>query len=185
MDIENFNKLFSEYYPRFVRFASGYVKELATAEDFVVESFSAYWQNRTNLSDNSKPQAYILTSIKNKCLNHLQHIQVRQRAEKEINEHTQWLLNTRISTLQACDPNILFSKEIQQIVDDTLARLPEKTRQIFALSRGQGYSYKQIAEEMGLSVKAVEFHVSKALEQLRIALKDFIYLMPFLLFLVW
>lgn len=183
-DINDFNKLFNEYYPRFIRFAQGYVKETEIAEDFVLEAFSAYWQNRSNLTPGTQPPAYVLTTVKNKCINHLQHIQVRQRAEQQINEHIEWRLNLSISTLQACDPDFLFSKEIQQIVDQTLNRLPQKTHQIFILSRNKGYSYKEIAEEMSLSIKTVEFHISKALQELRLSLKDFICLLPFLAYLL-
>ncbi len=81
-NLQNFNNLFNEYNERFIRFAIGYVKEKQIAEDFVSEAFTAFWENRGQLLPNTKPQAYILTAIKNKCLNHLQHIQVRQRAEK-------------------------------------------------------------------------------------------------------
>lgn len=181
-DIQSFNRLFNEYYGRFIRFALGYVKEKQIAEDFVSEAFETYWENRENLLPGTKPQAYILTVIKNKCLNHLQHVQIRQRAEKEINNHAEWRLTLSINTLHACDPDFIFSEEIQQIVDATLKKLPQKTRQIFVLNRYQGLSYKDIAEKMGLSTKTIEFHVSKALNQLRFSLRDFIYLFPLLLY---
>lgn len=181
-DIKEFNELFNNFYSKFLRFAMGYVKETEIAEDFVLEAFSAYWENRIHLKIDTKPQAYILTIVKNKCLNYLQHLQVRQRAEKKINDHNDWKLETSISTLGACDPNFLFSKEIQEIVNTTLNRLPEKTHQIFSLSRNKGLSYKEIAIELNVSVKTVEFHISKALEHLRLSLKDFITLLPFITF---
>lgn len=184
MDILEFNRLFNMYQSRMVRFAYGYVKDAAIAEDFVMEAFSTFWQKRNELAENTKPQAYVLTVVKNKCLNHLQHLQIRQRVEQNINQSLQWNLNTRISTLEACDPIQLFSKEVQKILDETLDRLSERTREIFVLSRSKGYSYKEIAEELNISVKSVEFHISKALEQLRVALKDFVYLLPFLMFLL-
>lgn len=183
-NIDEFNSVFNAYYPRFIRFALGYVKENEIAEDFVLEAFSAYWENRINLRIDTKPQAYILTIVKNKCLNYLQHLQVRQRAEQQLNEHNEWKLQLSISTLQSCDPAFLFSKEIQQIVDSTLKRLPEKTHQIFNLSRNKGLSYKEIANELNISVKTVEFHISRALEHLRLSLKDFITLLPFLAYLL-
>lgn len=182
-NIHTFNRLFNEYYHRFVRFAGGYVKERALAEDFVSEAFAAYWENRSTLQPDTKPQAYILTIVKNKCLNHLQRQQVRQRAEKEIGEHSEWLLSTQINTLQACDPIYLFSDEIQQIIGNTLAKLPPKTREIFELSRNEGLSYAEIARQMNLSHKAVEFHISKVLKLLRISLKDFLCVIPFILYL--
>ncbi|MDO5523673.1 MAG: RNA polymerase sigma-70 factor [Bacteroidia bacterium] len=180
--LQNFNKLFNEYYNRFIRFALGYVKEREIAEDFVSEAFTTYWENRENLLPDTKAQAYILTIVKNKCLNHLRHIQVRHRVEKEINQHAEWLLSTSINTLEACDPDFIFSDEIQQIVNSTLNKLPGKTRRVFMLSRYQGLSHRDIADEMNLSTKTVEFHISKALNQLRLSLKDFLILSPLLLY---
>ena len=60
-DIQSFNQLFNEYYERFIRFAQGYVKERETAEDFVSEAFTLFWENCENLLSDTKPQAYILT----------------------------------------------------------------------------------------------------------------------------
>jgi RNA polymerase sigma-70 factor (ECF subfamily) len=182
-DIQSFNQLFNEYYERFIRFAQGYVKERETAEDFVSEAFSLFWEYRENLLSDTKPQAYILTIVKNKCLNHLQHLQVKQRTENILYEHESWRLSLSINTLQACDPEFLFSEEIRRIMKETLQSLPGKTRQIFLLSRYEGLSYKEIADKMNLSTKSVEFHISKALNQLRFSLKDFICLLPFLFYL--
>jgi len=178
-DIKSFNLLFNEYYHGFIRFAQSYVKERETAQDFVSEAFTLFWENRGNLSPDMKPQSYILTIVKNKCLNHLQHLQVRQRTENRLNEHESWRLSLSINTLQACDPDFLFSEEIKQIIDQTLRRLPKKTRQIFVLNRFEGLSYHEIATKMNLSEKAIEYHISKALVELRLSLKDFYILIPF------
>lgn len=181
-DIQSFNQLFNEYYERFIRFAQGYVKERETAEDFVLEAFTVFWENRENLQSDTKPQAYILTIIKNKCLNHLQHIQVRQHAEKILSEHESWRLSLSINTLQACDPEFLFSGEIERIIAETLQSLPKKTRQIFVLNRFEGLPYHEIAKKMNLSNKTIEYHISRALRELRISLK-YLYLLAPLLFL--
>jgi len=183
-DIRNFNNLFNEYYSRFVRFAMGYLKDQPVAEDFVSEAFTLYWENRENLLPNTNAPAYILTIVKNKCINHLHHEQIRLRTEKEMTEHAEWVLNTRISTLEACDPEDLFSDEMREIVRKTLDKLPLKTRRIFILNRYYGFSYKDIAKKMNLSPKTVEFHISKALSCLRLSLRDFIFLSAvlFLLF---
>lgn len=173
-DIRNFNLLFNEYHERFIRFAMGYVKERQTAEDFVSEAFAAFWENRHRLPPETRPPAYIMTIVKNKCINHLQHQQIQQRVAEELRDHTTWVLQTKISTLEACDPDFLFSEEMQLIIDSTLKQLPEKTRQIFLLSRKQELTYKEIAEKTNLSQKAIEFHISKALQLLRVSLKDFI-----------
>jgi len=179
-DIQDFNRLFNEYHERFIRFAIGYVKERQTAEDFVSEAFTAFWENARQLSPDTKPPAYILTIIKNKCLNHLQHQQVQQRVTTALKDHSDWLLQTKISTLEACDPDFLFSTEIQQIIDSTLDQLPKKTRQIFLMSRDEGLSYNVIAQKMNLSQKSIEYHISKTLDLLRDSLKDFLSIIPVL-----
>lgn len=117
---------------------------------------------------------YALTIVKNKCLNHLRSQGVRLRAAEDIHSHGARMLRTRISTLEACNPEELFSEEARRLVNETLDRLPEKTRTIFIRSRFDGKSYKEIAAEMGVTVKSVEFEVSKAMKILRVVLKDYL-----------
>ena len=130
-DLKAFNQLFADYQGRFIRFANIYVRDIAVAEDFTIEALMQYWENRNTLKADSNVPAYILTIIKNKCINYLQHIQVREDASEHLKNHAEWELNTRISTLEACNPEELFTAEAQEIVNKTLASLPEQTRRIF------------------------------------------------------
>ncbi|WP_229095366.1 RNA polymerase sigma-70 factor [Alistipes sp. D31t1_170403_E11] len=173
LDLAAFNRLFGEYQQRFIRFAVSYIADPVVAEDIVMESFVAAWGRRDMLSVGSFPP-YALTIIKNKCLNHLRAQDVRTRAAENIHSHGARMLRTRIATLQACDPEELFSEEARRLVDRTLDALPERTREIFVRSRFRGQSYKEIAAEMGTTVKSVEFEVSKAMKLLRVALKDYL-----------
>lgn len=181
LDLAAFDRLFGEYRPRFIRFAVSYVTDAAVAEDLVMESFMAAWERRALLSEKSFPP-YVLVIVRNKCLNHLRSRQVRLRAEEDLNSHRARLLELRVSTLEACEPAQLFSDEARRLVDETLARLPERTREIFQRSRFRGESYKEIAASMGTTVKSVEFEVSKAMKTLRVSLRD--YLPLFYLFLL-
>lgn len=181
LDLAAFDRLFGEYRPRFIRFAVSYVTDAAVAEDLVMESFMAAWERRALLSEKSFPP-YVLVIVRNKCLNHLRSRQVRLRAEEDLNSHRARLLELRVSTLEACEPAQLFSDEARRLVDETLARLLERTREIFQRSRFRGESYKEIAASMGTTVKSVEFEVSKAMKSLRVSLRD--YLPLFYLFLL-
>ncbi len=180
--LKEFNKLFNEYNERFIRFACGYVKERLVAEDIVSEAFMTYWENRQKLKPDTNPPAYILTVIKNRCLNYLQRERTRLRVTKELKNHENWVLQTKINTLEACDPDFLFSEELQTIVDATLQQLPFNTRRVFVLSRNHNMSYKEIARTINLSEKSVEFHISKALSTLRVSLKEFLSLLLLLNF---
>ena len=114
-DLKAFNQLFADYQGRFIRFANIYVRDIAVAEDFTIEALMQYWENRNTLKADSNVPAYILTIIKNKCINYLQHIQVREDASEHLKNHAEWELNTRISTLEACNPEELFTAEAQDI----------------------------------------------------------------------
>ena len=96
-DLKAFNQLFADYQGRFIRFANMYVRDMAVAEDFTIEALMQYWENRNTLKADSNVPAYILTIIKNKCINYLQHIQVREDASEHLKNHAEWELNTRIS----------------------------------------------------------------------------------------
>lgn len=172
-DLRTFNEIFSTYQGRFIRFAHSYVRDIAVAEDFTLEALMYYWEHRDTLSADSNVPAYILTIIKNKCLNYLQHLQVRQEATERILTHAEWELNTRITSLQACEPEELFTQEVTDIVNRTLDLLPDQTRNIFIMSRYENKSYKEIATITGMTTKGVEFHISKALKVLRENLKDY------------
>ncbi|MDR3261935.1 MAG: sigma-70 family RNA polymerase sigma factor, partial [Tannerella sp.] len=91
-------------------------------------------------------------------------------------------LELRISTLTACDPEIVFAADIQDIIRKTLESLPEQTRQIFEMNHLKNRSKKEIASTYGITVKGVDYHLYKALKSLRENLKDYYPLVLFLLF---
>lgn len=178
-DTYSFNQLYNDYKSRFVHFANTYVGDSMIAEDIAIESLMYYWENRRNLAPGSNIQAYILTTIKHKCLNYLQRLRTQEEIVEYLKNCDTWELNLRIATLEACNPEKLFSDELQTLVDKALDTLPEQTRDIFVRSRYNNQSHKDIAEALGVSTKTVEFHITKALKVLRIALKDYFPLLAF------
>ena len=178
-NITSFNKLYNEYYDRFVRFANVYVRDAAIAEDIAVDALMYYWENRQSISDESNIPAYILTMIKNKCLNQLRHLHIREEFSENIRQYQEWELETRIATLEACEPSELFTAEIEQLIQEALRQMPERTRAIFILNRYENKSYKEIAQEMNISYKGVDYHIGKALKILHVHLKDYL---PFFYF---
>ncbi|WP_288205196.1 RNA polymerase sigma-70 factor [uncultured Parabacteroides sp.] len=179
-EIQTFNHLFMNYKGRFVHFARTYVDDEMMAEDIAVESLMYYWENRQKLDSHSNVLAYILTVIKHKCLDHLKQLRVQEDFVEYMKTNEVRKLNLRIATLEACNPERIFSEELQELVDKALLSLPEQTRDIFMRSRYYNQNHKEIAEALGLSTKAVEFHITKALKVLRVALKDYL---PALFFL--
>jgi len=85
----------------------------------------------------------------------------------------EWERNSRIARLEAFEPSEVFTREILEMVDKALKLLPEQTRRIFMMSRYQYLSHKEIAENLNLSTKSVEFHIAKTLKVLKAELRDY------------
>lgn len=180
LDITAFNALFAEYQGRFIRFATGYISNKAAAEDIVMESFSAAWKNRERLTP-SGFAPYVLTAIRNKCLNYLRDEKLHTHLLDDFNTHQMRKLNNCIMTLEACDPKEIFSEDTRRIIEKTLERVPKRTLEIFLRSRDEGQTYREIASAMGLTVKSVEFEIAKVIRMMRLELRD--YLSALLLFI--
>ena len=129
-----FSDFFEQNKEKFLSFAYSYIRNRADAEDILIESMIALWENRDKWQEGSNLHGLLLTIIKNKALNYLAHEQVRLRAEENITSHKQRELELRISTLESCDPASIFDSEIQQIVNKALNHLPAQSRRIFILS---------------------------------------------------
>lgn len=171
---EDFTTLFERCRKPFTQFAYSYIRDWEVAEDIFSEAMVQYWMKRDELDVDTNPRAYILTLVKHLSLNYLRHQQVRITVEEELFQSAERELVFRIRTLQDCDPQELFSEELQQLVRQTLQRLPEQTHLIFLKSRMEGKKNSEIAEEMVISQKTVEYHVSQALKALRKQLKDYL-----------
>lgn len=170
----SFNEIYQKYREPFTKLAISYVGDRSIAEDFVTDSFIAYWENRNKLPSNANVPAYILVSLKNKCLTYLTRLRKEQEVIDSIKSQYQWELDFQIASLEACDPQEIFSEEVWQLVNDAIRSLPEKTKEIFLLSRMEYLTNREIAEQLDVSIKTVEFHVGKALKVMRVALKDYL-----------
>lgn len=169
----NFHTLYSLFYRRAFLFAKSYVHDRAVAEDIASESILSLW-SAIEKEQVERPAAMLLTIVKNNSLNYLRHKQVECRVHKQLGTLHDRELDQRISTLEACSPEALFSDDIQRIVARTLDSLSPKTRRIFEMSRYENLSNDQIAAQMDLGVKSIEYHVGQALKSLRKELSDYL-----------
>lgn len=133
IEISQFSEFFNEYHKRFVRFAKNYVQDEDEAEDIVMDSIIAFWEHRETLPDDVNISAYVLTSIKNRCLNYLQTFRVNNRTS--LDELELWKVDLDIKSLKNLDPQVIYTNEIKSIVERTVSKLPKLTRRIFYMSR--------------------------------------------------
>lgn len=168
-----FHELYTNYRKKMYCFAYSYLRDETAADDIVMDSFMHCWEYRDTIKEDASPLPYILTTIKNRCINHLKSEQVKLKARNEIYTLRSNLLQTQITSLNACDPTELFAKETRQILSKAIAGLPDKTREIFVRSRLQNQSYKQIIAEMDVSFRSVDYELRKATKILSENLKEY------------
>lgn len=169
----SFSEIYTNYYKRSFLFVKSYVRDDMAAEDIVSEALINLWDT-SKKEKVEYPLSLLVMMLKNGALNYLKHQDVKQSVSDSISSKMARDLGYRISTLQACDLEEIFSSEINRIVKETLEALPEQTRRVFELSRYECRTVKEIAEELSISPKGVEYHITRSLKVLRIALKDYL-----------
>ena len=165
---------YDRYWWRCVLFAKSYTCDQSQAESMAAEALSIFWQRKASGEEIDMLLPFLFSVIRNKALHFLRHESIKLRAHEEISDDAARELQFRIDTLEACDPHSLYADDVQMILRRTLDSLGEKTDKVFILSRFEGMSNKDISSELGITEKAVEYHITKALKALRIALKDYL-----------
>jgi RNA polymerase sigma-70 factor (ECF subfamily) len=153
-----FDAIFRAWYAPLVRAAEGVVRERAVAEELAQDVLLELWRRRTHLAADGTAQAYLFRSTRNRALNHLRHQQVAQRGAVHA---------ATPESRAAAAPAELVAGEIDEAVQHALHELTPRCREVFELSRTHGLKYAEIAQTLGVSVKAVEAQMGKALRTLR------------------
>ena len=174
---DTFEKIYKLYYPKMFAFANNYISANEDVENIVQDVFLVLWEKKDELELSCTLTTYLFTLVKNRCLNFLRH----KLIEEEYNAQMKEELGFKLYALESMEYSYHSEKELQEIIQRALDTLPERCREVFIKSRIEGLKYKEISEELGISVNTVENHIVTALKKLRVELKDYL---PLLLFLV-
>lgn len=164
---------------RCIIFAKSYTYDTAQAECMAEEAMVILWKRMQKGERIERLMPFLFTTVRNLALNYLKHKQADIRAREGMGSDRDREIQLRLCSRNECNPSKLYQADIQEIIDDTLKHLGERTETIFRLSRFEGITNREIAAELGISEKTVEYHMSKALKELRVSLEDYL---PMLLF---
>lgn len=159
---EGCSLLFRRYYPTLCSHAVRYVYSREIAEDLVAEIFHDFWKNRIFEQVHSSFRSYLFKAVRNRSFNYL-----RQKLATSI--HADDL--PALTDVQTSDQQ-MFYDELYQMIQKTVEEMSPKCQKVFLLSRFEGKKTQEIAEEMQISPRTVEVHISKALALLRQVLKE-------------
>lgn len=163
-------KAFKEIYQRywkplfFIAYQKSQSKELA--EEIVQSIFISVWEKR-EIAEIDNLEHYLKVAVKYRVINLFKSRAVKEKFIRTVAKQE----DLDNSTYQS-----IGLKDLSGAMQDSIAMLPQKTKEIFKLSRLENYSVKQIAQQMNMSEKAVEYHITQSLKLMRTRLKDFMVL---------
>jgi RNA polymerase sigma-70 factor (ECF subfamily) len=176
-----FNAIYDRHCPPLYRTALRILEDEEAAKDVVQEVFISLYERvkrvRFTVQDSKfkvhpeelgakseagailNLQAYLFQTAKYQCFMHLRAGRI---SEKHLNRMNAVMVSNEVEEQ-------LHAQELQQLVDRSLANLPEKCREVFYLSRFESLSNKKIAERLNISHKTVENQITKALKMLHLS----------------
>lgn len=157
-----FEALYHRHFDRLFRYSYAIVLDQCMAEDVVSEVFMNCWYKREDLQQVNNMEAYLVRSVKHLSLRKIS-TDLFKRSLNQCEEK---------SAAGDDDPELIYlGEELQEIIVLVSEGLSPHARIVYDMSRNQGYSKKQIAEELGITIRAVDKHLSKIVEHFRTALK--------------
>ena len=165
-EVASFEVVFKKYYPRLKKYCLGMMKDYDVAEDLVQDAFLKIWEKRQTVLGDNGLQALLYTMVRNNALNYLKRNKLRDQyveAFRFDSPQQELFIRSFLEEDEWEAQQTLFKKELERLLE----ALPEKCKEAFVLSRFDGLTNTEVADYMGVSVKTVEKHLSKATAILR------------------
>ena len=165
-DENAFEQVFKTHFKSLRSYACTLLNDEANGEEIVQQVFLKLWERADNISISGSIAAYLYRAVHNESLNHIKHEKVKSAHQMHV------AYSMKNSTDSA--PKTLQSKELEKKIQFALNELPEQCRTIFQMSRFEEMKYREIADQLKISIKTVENQMGKALKILRAKLVEFL-----------
>ena len=152
-----------------------YVRNEAAAEDIVSDCFLKLWEHKDRLDPQKGDyRMYIVQIIKNTCYEYIRMNSIHSKIQDHIQDHKEQQLQISLRSLENHEIEAtLFSNDVEKIIRRELDKMPELRRAIFSDSRFGLMTHKEISEKYRIPLRRVTWEITKALDTLKIALKDY------------
>ena len=161
-----FRQMFEYFYSDLCVYAKRFILDLNTREDIVQDVFCAIWINRKNIDFSLSMTNFLITSVKNHCLNHMRKNDP-YKSDKEV-------LLEKIPVYAEDNEELFLLNELEELFAETLANLPKEYRIAFVMSKIENRSTSEIAKTLSVSKRTVERYRNRAVEILKTQLKDYL-----------
>jgi RNA polymerase sigma-70 factor (ECF subfamily) len=165
-NVKVFEQIYQQNAASLLTFANSMVGDFDAAKDIVHDVFVTIWEKRSFLTINTSLKAYLYKCVRNACFDHFKH----QKVIDKFQDHSKVELVEReigyLSSIGEYSEEVLFEKRLEE-VKRVIELLPEQCKKIFKLSRFEGLKNKEIALQLGISVRSVDTQIYRALKTLR------------------
>jgi RNA polymerase sigma-70 factor (ECF subfamily) len=163
-DEEAFRVLYKRYVRRVFQVALKKVRSAEIAEDISQQVFLGIWERRQQVKIDSI-EAYLSMAVKYRCISYYE----SKYAKTAVLD-----LETVSERVDNSTENTLLYEELKRAIQKAMSLLPPKTREVFQLSRFHSHSNQQIATQLKISEKAVEYHMTQSLKVMRRELQEYL-----------
>ncbi|SFE83466.1 RNA polymerase sigma factor [Thermophagus xiamenensis] len=153
--------LYAKYHKRIYAFAYSLLKVEEDSMDVVHEVFIKLWEKRKELNKNSRIEHLFFTITRNTVLSMFRKMASERKYQKNI------LNIVSSNNVEASTENLVDYYLLKEKLDEIVAKLPNKSRLVYILSREKGYSNKEISVQLNIAEKTVEDHLTRALKFIR------------------
>lgn len=165
-DIKAFEQVFRRYYSPLCLYAIGIIGRRDVAEELIQELFYVLWRDRESLQIFNSLNGYLYKAVRNRSLQYCEHRQVR---DLYMSKKT---YETEESSASTPEEQLEY-KELNELINKTLNKMPERRIKIFRMQRFEGKKYAEIAKILSISIKTVEAEMTKALQSLRKEIENY------------
>lgn len=157
---EAFDALFTSYYPRVKSFLAGFINDGELAADMTQEIFFRIWINRETVSKVASFKGYLFRIARNIVYDHYNHSLIEEKYVARQRHRAN-------NDLGAGEDDELHVRQLSLLIDLAVEKMPAQRRRVYTMSRTEGLTNEQIAEELNISKRTVENHITTALGELR------------------
>jgi len=164
-DSQAFEAIYQRHWKKVYGLALSKVRHPETAEDITQQVFVSLWERREG-AEIACLEAYLATAVKYRCISHFESRYFRTTISG---------LDSSEALTDPTTEETLEHGDLTRAVERAMSLLPSKTREVFHLRRLHNHSIREIAERLGISEKAVEYHVTQSIKVMRHELREFLH----------
>lgn len=153
-----FRKIYEAYSGQIYSISKYIIKSECWAEEIVQETFLKLWLSREKVDEQQSLWSYLFVISKRLCFNKLRSIKNDRKAMEEL---------ASVMEVYRMEEKVV-ANEIRKLLDSSVSKLTNQQQLVWKMSREEGYSHRQIAEQLNISMNTVKNHLVQALKSVRI-----------------